>query len=627
MVEVLEESKKIKWLEDVRKAWQIPAWFTVWQWADRNRILDPLTSAEPGRWRTDRTPYLREIMDAFRIKDVHEITIMSSTQIGKTESLLNMLGYAIDQDPAPALFVLPGEKEAKDMSHDRIQPMIKMARSLSNHLTSRPDDITRVKITMDRMILYFAWSNSPASLASKPIRYLFMDEIDKYPRFSGREADPVKLAMERTRTFWNRKIVKCSTPTTREGYIFREYERSDRREYYVPCPHCGEYQTLIWKQIKWPEEERRPEAIKEKQLALYECIKCKGSITDKEKIRAMKHGVWVPRNCTIDATGKIKGDQKLGHRGYWLNALYSPWLTFSEIVFEFLASQDNIESLMNFVNSWLAEVWEEKAEEITANKILKLSINYPSGVVPEPVQVLTAGVDVQKDHFYYVIRGWGFGEESWLIRAARVESWEQIISDLFMTVYSKSGGDPEASRMAVRMTCIDAQYRTDEVHNICRRWNDVARAIRGEDSLGGIPYTVRAIDRTVEGSPLKQSVKLWRIDTYYFKDKITRMIQSGPEDPAQFHIYNNVGEDYIKQMSSEHKVIVRDRKTGRAQEIWKKKSSGIPNHYWDAEVYAASAAKMIHVDALRKEGTASMYRPIRARHKMWVKNERGRWAR
>ncbi len=199
-----------------------PLPITVSQWADRYRILNSVTSAEPGRWKTNRTPYLQGIMDAFTDPLVEEITVMAASQVGKTEGMYNMLGYVIDQDPGPTLMVLPRENDAKSVSYNRVLPMINSSGSLRDHISKASDDITKLEYHLDRMILYFAGSNSPADLASRPIRYLFLDEVDKYPRFSGREADPIKLASERQKTFWNKKTVKVSTPTTRDGYIFRE---------------------------------------------------------------------------------------------------------------------------------------------------------------------------------------------------------------------------------------------------------------------------------------------------------------------------------------------------------------------------------------------------------------------
>lgn len=206
---------------------------SVSQWADQFRILDPLTSSEPGQWRTDRTPYLRGVMDAFTNPLVERITLMFSTQVGKTESFYNMLGYAIDQDPGPALIVMPREPDCKTVSKRRIIPMLRLSPALQKHISNIGDDTAQMEIALNRMIIYFAGANSPAALSGKPVRYLFLDETGKYPKFSGEEADPVKLATERTRTFWNRKIVDCSTPTIADCYVNREYEKSDRRKYYV----------------------------------------------------------------------------------------------------------------------------------------------------------------------------------------------------------------------------------------------------------------------------------------------------------------------------------------------------------------------------------------------------------
>ena len=231
-------------------------------------------------------------MDAFTDPYVEEITVMAASQVGKTEGMFNMLGYLIDQDPGPTLVVLPRESDAKSVSYNRVLPMIYGSPVLRNRIPVNSDDITKLEYRFDRMILFFAGSNSPADLASRPIRYLFLDEIDKYPRFSGREADPIKLATERQKTFWNKKTVKVSTPTTRDGYIFREFEKSDQRRFFVPCPHCGGYQILVFGQIKWPEHERSAERIRNERLAWYECEHCKKRIDDYQKQQMLPHGKW-----------------------------------------------------------------------------------------------------------------------------------------------------------------------------------------------------------------------------------------------------------------------------------------------------------------------------------------------
>lgn len=599
---------------------QIPREITVDQWADRNRRLDPLTSAEPGPWSTSRTPYLREIMNSFADPAIEDVTILASTQVGKTECILNMLGYAMDEDPGPALFVTARIEDIKTIAIDRIKPMVDLSPTLRAHKTIYSDDVSKSGIKLDNMILYMAGSNSPAGLSSRPIRYLFMDELDKYPKFSGKEADPVSLATERTRTFWNRKIVKASTPTTKDGLIYREFHKSDKRRYYVPCPHCGAYQVLMFAHIKWGTE-RDPENVKENRLAYYECEFCKEKIEDVDKNKMLLAGVWVPDGCEVLNGGKITGPiPKTTRRGYWINCLYSPWLTWSDIAAKFLESQDEISKLMNFVNSWLAEIWEEKTEETKEDKLRTLVQQYPEGMIPDGVMVLTAGIDVQKRHFVFVIRGWGYDEESWLIRANFAESWPQLESVLFKTQFVKKTGNP----MQIRLANFDTGYRTDEVYDFVRRWRDRARAIKGVDELPGAPYTVTRIDRNPKtGAPIPGGLSLYRLDTSVYKDKLSRLISS---DPNALHLFDTPMDDYFKHMTAEHKVIIRDKKTGKTWQEWRLKSEALKNDFWDAEVYSAAAADMLYVSSMRRENQVTTFNPTgRRERESFVKRDAGAW--
>ena len=593
------------WTDQVRMAWKIPKGQTVSEWADKNRVLDPKTSAEPGQWHTSRTPYLRGPMDAFNDPFIEEVTLMFSTQVGKTEAFLNCLGFAVDHDPGPVLWVQPREADAKTFSTDRLKRMIELSPALSGHMTGVQDDISKLALELDRMIIYLAGSNSPAALSGKPIRFLLLDETDKYPPFSGKEADPIKLSRERTRTFKvSRKILKCSTPTLREGYINREYEHSDRCKYYVPCPHCGEYQIFIFRQyLKWPKDsESDPEKIKNQSLAWYECMHCGGRIEDRHKQAMLEAGKWVPEGCTIGKDGTISGEiPQTSMRGFWLSALYSPWLSFSEIAAEFLSSKDDPQTLMNFVNSWLAEIWEEGLEHNTPDKLRKLIRPYKKHVVPMEVKVLTAAVDVQKDYFILAIRGWGVGQRSWGILAERVETWDDVEDIIFSTCYPSeiAGIDP----FKVRLVLCDTGYHTDEVYNFCRQHRDQARAIKGVDHLNGPTYLVSVIDRMPKsGKVIQGGLKLWRIDTSYFKDKVTRLIQNTEEDNTRggWYIPEGTTEDYFRQMSSEHKIQVRDPKRKTITYHWKKIHTSGSNHYWDVEIYNAAAADMLRVYAMRE---------------------------
>jgi len=453
---------------------------------------------------------------------------------------------------------------------------------------------------------------------------LFLDEIDKYPRFSGREADPIKLATERQKTFWNKKTVKVSTPTTRDGYIYREFEKSDQRRFFVPCPHCGGYQILVFGQIKWPEHERSAEKIRNERLAWYECEHCKKRIDDYQKQQILAHGKWVPRDCEINEQGEIWGEEiKSKHRGFWINSLYSPWLNWSDIAAEFLKSKDFIELLMNFVNSWLAEVWEEKIEETTVDRVKAHACEYAEGIVPDDAVVLTAGVDVQKDHFYYVIRGWGYEEQSWLVRCGSLEYWDDLVEVLFKTEYRKYSGE---ETLPVYMTCVDSGFRTDEVYHFCRQWHDRAKAIKGQEELtDGRFYRASKIDiNSRTGSVIKNGLVLWNLNVTQYKDKISRLVAS--KDPAKWHLFKNPSDDYLAQFTSEHKVLVRNRNTGKAKEVWQKKRSSIANHYLDAEVYALAAADIIRALNLRRD-ERTVHKDIRQEHSRssWIRKREGAW--
>ena len=623
---MISQDKTI-WTQAERQAWKRPERITVSQWADQYRYLNSVTSAEPGRWKTARTPYLQGIMDAFTDPFVEEITVMAASQVGKTEGMFNMLGYIIDQDPGPTLVVLPRENDAKGVSYNRVLPMIQGSPALREHMSLKGDDITKLEYHFDRMILFFAGSNSPADLASRPIRYLFLDEIDKYPRFSGREADPIKLATERQKTFWNKKTIKVSTPTTRDGYIFRELEKSDQRKFFAPCPHCGGYQILLFGQIKWPKDERSAEKIRNERLAWYECEHCKERIEDYHKHQMLSQGKWVAKGCSINEKGDITGEViKSKHRGFWINSLYSPWLTWSDIAAEFLKSKDYVELLMNFVNSWLAEIWEEKSSKTKPDEVAELALAYPKEVVPDGVVVLTGGVDVQKDHFCLSIRGWGYGQESWLILATRVEEWSDVIRIMFKTSYPCESDSGDS--FPVRLTCIDSGHRTSEVYEICRQWRDVARPIKGQQHLSGVPFKVSNIDKFPEtGHMIPGGLSLWHLDTSYFKDKVTRFVQNTKMDnPGGWHLYKNIHEEYLKQFCAEHKIIIRDRKRGKAVEEWRPVTAHAATHFFDTEVYSTAAAEMLRVFSMQAPAESNTQIPQESKSNPWI-HKQNNWVK
>jgi len=577
------------WLLDM---WAPPPLLTVDVWAEQHVVLPRQVSAEPGKVNLDRNPYLREILRAATDPDVEEITLCASTQVGKTLAAVLVGLYYMDQDPWPILHVMPREDDAHKLNTERYQPIIRESPQLRRHLTGAVQDLVRTSIRLNGATITFAGSNSPAALASRAICVLILDETDKYPAYSGKEADPVKLARERTRTFLRRKILKVSTPTTDYGYIWREYQESDRRRYYVPCPHCGGYQALQMGSpdpgtagVKWPAElSGDPEKILDLRAAWYECAHCKGEILDIHRHVAVLKGIWVPQGMTIDQYGQLKGTMPSRRRtGYHLSALYSPWLTWSDIAAEFLRSRKHASSLMNFRNSWLAEIWREQMTEVTGAELRRKCGDYVLGEVPEGAMVLTCGIDVQESFFAWVVRAWGAGGKSWLVRYGMLHGW-QAVEELLKTRFTEQ---KRGVVHVLRWAFVDSGYKTEEVYRFCGRHRPVAWPSKGTTSTLG---TVVKLSRPGDG------VLLTNFKADFWKDRLAGLIRGEKDVPGAWLIPKDVGNDYLEQMTAEKRVIIRQK--GMLLSHWEPVSDRAANHFWDCEVLNVLAADRLQVQYL-----------------------------
>lgn len=324
-----------------------PEQLTVSEWAEKYRMLDSKSSAMPGPWSNDITPYLTGVMDEFNNYETEKIIFVKPTQIGGTEALQNMIGYIVMQDPSPTMIVYPTDTLAKSVSENRLQPMLKATPEIAKKFD---ENSSLLELQFDSMYISLTGSNSPSGLASKPIRFLMMDEVDKYPGASSKEADPIKLATERTKTFHNKKIYITSTPTLKTGHIWKEKEAADiEKHFFVPCPHCGEYIEFKFQNIRFPDDEGMSYADRA-EFATYVCQECGCLITDNDKHNMLKLGEW----RTVRHNTKY-----VRNVAFWINTLYSPFVRWSDIAKEFLVSKDDPEDLQNFVNSWLAEAWED----------------------------------------------------------------------------------------------------------------------------------------------------------------------------------------------------------------------------------------------------------------------------
>jgi YgiT-type zinc finger domain-containing protein len=518
-------------------------------------------------------------MDRFTDPLIEKIVLCFGAQLGKTETELNMIGYALDQTSFPTMMVYPTDTIAKFASDKRVQPMIKSVKSISDKFDENSKLLELDFNNGNYMVLVGA--NSPSGLSSRSIKYLFFDEIDKYPAFAGKEADPIKLATERTKTFVDKKIVMVSTPTIESGNIWQAFmSANERRQYYVPCPHCGVSQTLKFKQIKWPEE-HNDNADMIRDTAYYECEHCGERIYDKHKMEMLRRGEWRAVN---------ESQSKVRSVSYHLSSIYSPWVTFGDVAYEFKNSKDTPATLMNFINSWLAEPWRSSKTKSTQNLEFTQS-SYPCGVVPDKAVLLIASVDVQLDHFWWEVRAYAPGVKSYLIDYGQASTWEDLEEIIINREYPSEYGEPRQ----VMKAGIDSGFRTDEVYQFCSRFPEVCIPVKGSSnhSTMAAPYTMTSIEKGVVGG-----LKLYVLNTDYWKDFIfARMIRPADE-VGTIHLYKDCPQEYSDHLRSEEKQEIRNVKTGAVTVQWKPLTSHPVNHLLDTCTYNAAVADIAGVKYL-----------------------------
>ena len=564
---------------------------TVSDWADDFRMLSQKASAEPGRWRTDRTPYLREIMDEMSPSSpIQEVVFMAGAQIGKTESGNNWLGYVIHRAPGPMLLVQPTVDMAKRLSKQRLAPMIEetpVLRELIAESRSRDSGNTQLVKEFQGGVMVITGANSAVGLRSMPVRYAFLDEVDGWPVDVDGEGDPVRLAIRRTTTFARRKIYMCSTPTVKDvSRIEREYLASDQRKFFVPCPDCGEYQVLQFKQLKWQDDDPT--------TAQYCCEHCGSFIDERHKTQMLAAGEWRP---TADSDGK--------RAGFHLSSLYSPvgWKSWAEIVEEFIAAKGDAPLLKQFVNTILAETWEDEiASRIDANGLRARVEFYEAGVAPARALCVTAGVDVQDNRLAVSLYGWGRDEEAWVISHQEIfgdpskpELWRQLDELLLKPVRHELGGE-----MPVIASCVDSGgHFTHEVYQYTReRRAKHVMAIKGSSQRGkpAIAKPTR-VDVNWKGRILKSSAEVYPIGTDTVKSVLYGRLKHNEPGAGYIHFHGDLTDDFFAQLTAE-KQVTRYVKGFPVRE-WTKKA-GARNEALDTAVYAYAAMQSLYMRFARK---------------------------
>lgn len=559
----------------IRKTLEKPEKLTISQWAEKHRILDE-SSNFSGRWSNDITPYLVGIMDAFNDPYIQEINFCKPTQVGGTEAILNMLGWIIMENPSPTMIVYPTDDLAKDTSNDRLKPSLKKTPEIRERFFENSSKELRLKFR--GMTIYLRGSNSPSKLASKAIKYLFFDEIDKMEGASKKEASPYDLAKERTKTFtYSKKIYTCSTPTLKTNYVWTIHENADeQRNYFVPCPHCGEYIVLKFKQIKYDKEGSNDDRAK---TAKYYCQECGCEITDKDKISMLRKGEW--RSVNKKGVGKPR------KVSFWLNALYSRFLSWSDIALAFMDSKDDPDKLQNFVNSWLAEPWEDTKLKTTEDTVMERQTQLPELVVPNWAKMLTGGVDVQQNCLYWTIRAFGDHITSQNIAHGQAYSLNDIEQVMNLEYVREDGG-----KQIVNLAFIDSGYDTDTVYDFCANNTEWALPVKGSNNSMQSHYKFSTVNKS---SSRAYGMNLVIVDGGKYKDMIASRMKRKNGD-GSWMVYKDCDQEYAQQVTSEHKIKSKNGK--KTEEVWVQKTSHADNHYLDAEVYAMAAADTLGVRTL-----------------------------
>lgn len=585
-------------------------------WAAQYRHI--AKGPERGPWRNERTPYLVEPMRCASSHTPYErVVLWFATQLGKSEVLYNSVMQRIHTDPQDMMMVQPTLQDAQDHSAQRFLPTVMQTPVMHGKVAVRKsrDESTswRSRSIQGGFTVFFAGANSAASLASKPLGFAVADEVDKWPADVDNEGPPLGLLEERMSNFSRRKLIIASTCNIKgQSVIEREYLASDQRQYYVPCPHCAEAQVLVWgaseewgiKWLKTPSGKARPET------AVYVCRHCGFAIEEHAKEDMLTAGLWIAQ-----APGASLGKRA----GFWLNKLYSPlgWKSWASLVEEWDEAQEarragNSAPLKKFLNSSLAETWEEVGTGADSRALAIRAEDYPLGVVQRGGLLLTMGVDTQPDRLEARVWAWGRGEESWLVgrhilygdpnldEGTQGSPWTAMTEIIRTPVTHQNG-----ALLRIEATCIDTGgHNTHAVYRYCRAHrHERVLAIKGDTKYGG-PVLGRAsmVDVNHRGRSLAHGVKLWHIGTDTAKHLLYGRMRITSVGPGYVHVPKElIPTDEFEQMTAARlmPVVVQGKSSLRWLTPQGKREEG-----GDCMVYAYAAACHLGIQTFREPSWA-----------------------
>lgn len=569
-----------------------PENLTVSEWADKYRRLPP-SSSEPGPWRTSRTPYLKEPMDAFCDPKIRRLVMVASSQVGKSEFELNCIGYIIHQDPGNILYIHPDIGDAKKFSLQRVGPMIKESAVLRTRVSeskSRDSGNTMLSKSFPGGMLIMCGTNVPSDLASTPARYVFGDERDRWSLSAGNEGDPWMLATARQITFYNSKSVEVSTPTIKDASAIEDsFSEGTMERWCVQCPHCGEYHDIKFADVRYTSTEEIIRSKKQFTVTeiFYVCPGC-GAVSSEQKMKKQP-AKWIAENP--DAYNR-------GVRSFWLNSFVSPWASWESTILEYLYAIGDTKRLQVVYNTRFGELWEDRGDIEGEDSLLARREEY-NAELPEGVLVLTCGVDTQDDRLEYEVVGHGHFSETWGISAGIImgrpddpETWARL-DDVIDRIYRFENG----LGLRISMTFVDeGGHFTQDVRQQCRaRLGKKVFAIAGSNKHGA-PFTAPprkqkiVVNKTMIGT-------CWRYDIGVDAGKQIIMdnlrVQSPGSRYCHFPRRDDYGPGYFAGLLSEH--LVYDVKKKQPW-VWEKIAGHERNERLDCRNYALAAFKALPAD-------------------------------
>jgi phage terminase large subunit GpA-like protein len=544
-------------------------------------------------------------MDACSDPSISEVVVMAGAQLGKSEAILNILGYHIEHDPCPILVLQPTLEMAQAFSKDRVAAgLISSTPCLRDKVKdprSRDSGNTTLHKVFPGGALTMVGANSPSGLASRPIRLVLCDEVDRYPLSAGSEGDPIQLARKRSATFWNRKLVTVSTPTNKGSSRIEEaYEASDQRRYHVPCKHCEEFQVLKWAQVQWVDGD--PET------ARYACEHCGALWDEAERMWSVRNGQWIAEKPFA------------GIAGFAINGLYSPWTRLADGVRDFLSVKRSPDQLRVWTNTYLGETWEDAGERVDDWELAER--REPLNPIPDDVLMLTAGVDVQDNRLEVSVIGWGRDDESWVLSHETLygdpstpQLWAALDTRLAQTYTTDEG-----RTIPIRASCVDSGgHYTNAVYQYCKR--NQGRGIFAIKGVGGE-------GKALAGRPTKNNVgkcPLFPIGVHSAKDTLFGRLKIDAPGPGYVHFADTLSDEYFKQLTAE-KLVTKFTKGFKKREFVKVRPR---NEALDCFVYAIAAYSIIGVNVnaikrapVEKSEGQSQRTPTRPRKGGWVNSWR-----